>query len=169
VRLTVWNFELPAKPSLASLFGLRHDRSSAACEMILRHKLMPIPVNAEDAGRFATEFGLEWFNLGFSSGATWDKAEMLEPPSVETIEAKAKSFPAGAMLYNYTADEIVRFPQHSGLESALGSHPCVALSSYQASPVYGSFSNQKSKNHPFWKKTALNPGGFGGQSPPSWR
>ena len=25
---------------------------------------------------------------------------------------------------------------HSGLESALGSHPCVALSSYQASPLY---------------------------------
>ena len=45
------------------------------------------------------------------------------------------------------------------------SHPCVALSSYQASPVYGSFSNQKSKNHPFWKKTALNPGGLGGRAP----
>ena len=54
---------------------------------------------------------------------------------------------------------------HSGLESALGSHPCVALSSYQASPVYGSFSKQKSKKHPFWKKTALNPEGLGGQSP----
>jgi hypothetical protein len=26
---------------------------------------------------------------------------------------------------------------HSGLESALGSHPCVALSSYQAPPLYG--------------------------------
>src|SRR5215472_2397896 len=55
---------------------------------------------------------------------------------------------------------------HSGLESALGSHPCVALSSYQASPVYGSFSNQKRQNHPFWKKTALNPGGLGGAEPP---
>jgi catechol 2,3-dioxygenase-like lactoylglutathione lyase family enzyme len=27
---------------------------------------------------------------------------------------------------------------HSGLDSALGSHPCVALSSYQALPLYGS-------------------------------
>ena len=27
---------------------------------------------------------------------------------------------------------------HSGLESALGSHPCVALSSYQAPSLYGS-------------------------------
>ena len=26
---------------------------------------------------------------------------------------------------------------HSGLESALGSHPCVALSSYQACRLYG--------------------------------
>ena len=26
---------------------------------------------------------------------------------------------------------------HSGLDSALGSHPCVALSSYQAPPLYG--------------------------------
>jgi hypothetical protein len=26
---------------------------------------------------------------------------------------------------------------HSGLESALGSHPCVALSSYQAGGLYG--------------------------------
>jgi len=26
---------------------------------------------------------------------------------------------------------------HSGLDSALGSHPCVALSSYQALPFYG--------------------------------
>jgi hypothetical protein len=56
---------------------------------------------------------------------------------------------------------------HSGLDSALGSHPCVALSSYQASPVYGRFSNQKRKTHPFWKKTALNPGGLGAE-PPSW-
>jgi hypothetical protein len=111
VRLTVWNFELPVKPSLASSFGLRGDRSAAACELILRHKLMPIPVSTEDAGRFNREFGLEWFNLGFPSGATWDTANMREPPSVDTIEAKAKSFPAGAKLYNYTADEIVRFPE----------------------------------------------------------
>jgi hypothetical protein len=32
---------------------------------------------------------------------------------------------------------------HSGLDSALGSHPCVALSSYQASPLYGGCCNQK--------------------------
>ena len=56
---------------------------------------------------------------------------------------------------------------HSGLESALGSHPCVALSSYQAPPSYGNRGSPQKKNHPLWKKTAINPGGFGGQSPPS--
>src|ERR1039457_5696360 len=54
---------------------------------------------------------------------------------------------------------------HSGLDSALGSHPCVALSSYQAPPLYGGCPISPKKNHPLWKKSALNPGGLGGQSP----
>src|SRR5262245_49366973 len=56
---------------------------------------------------------------------------------------------------------------HSGLESALGSHPCVALSSYQASPLYGNVSNGQRTNEPILVEKAVNPGGFGGQSPPS--
>jgi hypothetical protein len=48
VRLTVWNFELPVKPSLVSSFGLQRDRSAAAYEVILRHKLMPIPVSTDE-------------------------------------------------------------------------------------------------------------------------
>jgi hypothetical protein len=39
---------------------------------------------------------------------------------------------------------------HSGLESALGSHPCVALSSYQAFPLYGKLRQEQKQNHPFW-------------------
>ncbi|MGI8959914.1 MAG: glycoside hydrolase domain-containing protein [Bryobacteraceae bacterium] len=111
VKLTVWNFELPLKASLASSFMLWHDQSAAACELILRHKLTPTPVPIEDAERFADEFGVEWFNTGFSSGANWDTAKMGPAPSVEAIQAKARHFPPGAKLYNYTADEIVRFPQ----------------------------------------------------------
>src|ERR1019366_5527922 len=55
---------------------------------------------------------------------------------------------------------------HSGLDSALGSHPCVALSSYQAPPLYGRWRNPTREKHPFWQKTALNPGGVGGAAPP---
>src|SRR5215813_4682580 len=58
---------------------------------------------------------------------------------------------------------------HSGLDSALGSHPCVALSSYQAPPLYGSRCDPPMPNHPLWRKTALNPGGEGGQPPPLGR
>lgn len=122
VRLKVWDFKLPAEPSLVSSFGLQRDRSAAAYEVVLRHKLMPIPVStdetpipipisAEDAARFAREFGLEWFDVGFPSGASYDTSKMREPPSVDTIEARVKHFPVGAKLYNYTADEIVRFPE----------------------------------------------------------
>jgi hypothetical protein len=111
VRLKVWNFELPVEPSLVSSFGLQRDRGSAAYELILRHKLMtipvstdepsiPIPISAEYAGRFAREFGLEWFEVGFPSGASYDTSKMREPPSVDTIQARVKNFPAGAKLYN---------------------------------------------------------------------
>src|ERR1035438_5081233 len=37
---------------------------------------------------------------------------------------------------------------HSGLDSALGSHPCVALSSYQAFLLYGSRGSPPKQNHP---------------------
>src|SRR6516162_452109 len=54
---------------------------------------------------------------------------------------------------------------HSGLESALGSHPCGALSSYQASSVYGNRRSRRQTNHPLWKETAINPGGLGAKPP----
>jgi hypothetical protein len=111
VKLTVWNFELPLRPSLASSFMLWHDRSPNACELILRHKLTPTPIPQEESKRYADQFGVEWFNAGFSSGANWDTPKMSRAPSVEEIKAKAARFPAGAKVYNYTADEIVRFPQ----------------------------------------------------------
>jgi hypothetical protein len=111
VKLTVWNFELPLKPSLASSFMLWKDRSAAACELILRHKLTPTPVPLEDAERFVHEFKMQWFNTGFSSGATYESGKMRPAPSVDAIKAKARRFPPGTTLYNYTADEIVRFPQ----------------------------------------------------------
>src|ERR1017187_9875389 len=57
---------------------------------------------------------------------------------------------------------------HSGLNSVLGSHACVALPSYQALPLYGWCWNQKRKDHPLWKRTALNSGGLGAGRLPFW-
>ena len=54
---------------------------------------------------------------------------------------------------------------HSGLDAALESHPCVALSSGQASLLYGGYGQARKQNHPFWRK-AINPGGMGA-APPS--
>src|ERR1022692_1739464 len=48
---------------------------------------------------------------------------------------------------------------HSGLESELTSHPCVALSSYQAPPLLRRLPIPPNKNPPLWKSTAINPGG----------
>lgn len=110
LELTVWNFELPLKPSLDSSFMLWKDKSAAACETILRHKLMPTPVPVENAMRFVEKYQLSSINLGLSSGADYNHGTMSPAPSVEEIQKIVRQLPSGRLLYNYTADEIVEFP-----------------------------------------------------------
>ena len=50
---------------------------------------------------------------------------------------------------------------HCGLDSALESHPCVALSSYQALPVYSGLAKRPRENTYTLVETALNPRGLG--------
>lgn len=52
-------------------------------------------------------------------------------------------------------------PRQSGPHEALGSHPCVALSSCEVLPVYGSPAVSPTANQPVWPK-AINPGVWGG-------
>ncbi len=111
IRLTVWNFELPLKPSLDSLFELNRDRSAAACELLLRHKLMPDPVPPDQARRFMDEFGLASADTGLSEDSYYNHLVVKPAPSVEQFKAAATRFPKGLPLHNYTADEIVQYPQ----------------------------------------------------------
>jgi len=109
-ELTVWNFELPLQPSLNSSFMLWKDKSAAACETILQHKLMPTPVSVQDAAGFVEKYQLSSINIGLSSGADYNHGTMSPVPSVEEIQKIARQLPSGPLLYNYTADEIVEFP-----------------------------------------------------------
>lgn len=110
LQLTVWDFELPLKPSLNSSFMLWKDKNAAACETILRHKLMPTPVPVQDAGAFVEKYHLSSINIGLSSGADYNRGIMNPAPSVPAIQEIARQLPSGPLLYNYTADEIVEFP-----------------------------------------------------------
>jgi hypothetical protein len=137
IRLTVWNFELPLKPSLDSSFMLWKDKTARACETILRHKLMPTPVPVPDAARFVAQYHLSSINLGLSSGADYDHGAMSPAPSVDVIRETARQFPAGPLLYNYTADEIVEFPHlYSAVKSwARNLHTAGILNLITMAPV----------------------------------
>ena len=55
---------------------------------------------------------------------------------------------------------------HSGLDSALGSHPCVALSSYQAPPLYGGCPNiAQEKSSTLDENCDKSWGAWGGKAP----
>ena len=109
-ELTVRNFELPLKPSLDSSFMLWRNKSTAACETILLHKLMPTSVPVRDAAGFVQKYQLSSINVGLSSGADYNHGTMSRALSVEEIQQIARQLPSGPLLYNYTADEIVEFP-----------------------------------------------------------
>lgn len=111
IVLNVWNFELPLKPSLGSSFAMDRDNSLAAIELLLRHKIMPTQAPPSAARRLIDSFGLTSVNAGFWSGASYGHGTMTPAPSVQEFKAVAARYPADLLLYNYTADEIVEFPQ----------------------------------------------------------
>ncbi|HZP84420.1 MAG TPA: glycoside hydrolase domain-containing protein [Chthonomonadaceae bacterium] len=111
IVLNVWNFELPLKPSLDSSFGMGRDKSLAAIELLLRHKIMPTQVPPSAARRLIDTLGLTSVNTGFWSGAYYGHGTMKPAPSVQELKEAAARYPADLLIYNYTADEIVEFPQ----------------------------------------------------------
>ncbi len=91
VELTVWDFDLPLRPSLRSRFG--------GGELVLQHKLMGegdyTRVNAINVGIWA-------------GGGSWECLPIRPAAPVETWTEKESSYPEEARqyLYNYTTDEI---------------------------------------------------------------
>ncbi|WP_060575080.1 MULTISPECIES: DUF4091 domain-containing protein [unclassified Pseudonocardia] len=105
VELTVLDLTLPARPALAGAFLSAGGLASVDAEL-LRHGAMPgVPVteldpSLRDGGRINAA------NTGFYSGADRETCTMRPPPPPEEIAETVRRAPAGALLYNYTADEI---------------------------------------------------------------
>ena len=111
LRLKVWDFELPLKPSLKSWFALNRSANRASYQELLRHKMMPSQVDPALERELIDRFGLTCLDLGFSSGAYWANPEMAGPPTVEHIRQRAALHQKDLHLYAYTADEIGGKPQ----------------------------------------------------------
>jgi hypothetical protein len=107
-NLTVWNFELPLKPSLRSSFTFWNPAGKDAIEELLRHRLMPlrIPEAASSERQWQSSLGLSMTGTGFWSGADNSNCTMQPAPSVKTLLASVAAHDSGLYLFNYTADEV---------------------------------------------------------------
>ncbi|MGL6338587.1 MAG: DUF4091 domain-containing protein, partial [Waterburya sp.] len=88
INLTVWDFELPVKPTMNSHFLPWKNRGENLTEELLRHKIVagPIagePLRPEQQKKLINKFGLSSVRLPFWSGANYQTCKMDPAPSVE--------------------------------------------------------------------------------------
>jgi hypothetical protein len=79
IELTVWNFTLPASPSLKSSFLFFQAGSLAADRELLRNKLTPLSTNPQDQPELMKQFGLNTTHIGPFSGADIGQRPMSAP------------------------------------------------------------------------------------------
>jgi hypothetical protein len=110
VKLEVWNFTLPLRPSLKSSFLLWSATDPASVQELLRHKLSPAKTLPSDERGLIDGFGLTSGDLGFWSGADISHCSMQPAPPVDLLRQAVATHAPDLFLYNYTADEIDRCP-----------------------------------------------------------
>jgi Domain of unknown function (DUF4091) len=142
IRLTVWNFELPVKPSLQSEFGFWEHKSKAAVVELLKHKLMPQAddIAPADERELIDRWGLTTLSLPFWSGANEATCKMAPAPPVTEFKAAAAQRQSDLRLSVRYADEIDNCPDlikpmqqwarhihQAGLTTAIAMTPTPAL------------------------------------------
>ncbi|MEO0928169.1 MAG: DUF4091 domain-containing protein [Cyanobacteria bacterium J06643_13] len=107
IRLTVWNFELPLKPSLDSAFlsWEQHDKNTLI--ELLKHRVTPAAnIAPEDERELIDRWGLSSIRLPFWSGANYQTCSMQPAPPAATIRQAGLQHQLDLMLYVYPTDEI---------------------------------------------------------------
>ncbi len=106
IRLKVWQFTLPLRPSLKSSFGLQGDLRQAAQQELLKNKVAPAVADTTTERTSVDQFGLASTGLGFWSGANIGHCAMEPPPTVSQIRREIRRHQPDVILYNYSADEV---------------------------------------------------------------
>ncbi len=115
ISLTVWNFTVPLKPSLRSLFGGGDSNLSAGGALaagieaeLLRNRLMPDTPNLVNESTDISQYGLNDFDLGYyenvSYGACTGSDLKPAPPTLTALQGAVNAQPTGLYLSDYTAD-----------------------------------------------------------------
>jgi hypothetical protein len=106
ISVKVWNFELPAAPTLKSSFLFFQAGSLAAHRELLRNKISPQSTSPGEQALLMKENGLSVTQAGPFSGADVGRCNMKPAPSVSEFKAIAAAQQPGLTLYDYSADEI---------------------------------------------------------------
>jgi Domain of unknown function (DUF4091) len=144
VNLTVWNFELPIRPSELSLWQLwppsPGNTISSLATALMRNKVMAWVDLAGNAASDMTNFGLSRSGLDYYSFIGIQcNGSYTSLPSTSQINAAASNFPSGLSLDLFLADEL------NGCPSAYAPIKTVAMSAHAAN---GSIKTMMTLNTP---------------------
>jgi hypothetical protein len=127
VTLTVWNFELPAQPSEASLWTLwppaAGNTISTLAQALMRHKVMGWVDIARSAFSDMTNFGLNRSGLDdYNRIDIKCDGSYRSIPSTSQINNMAANFPAGLALDFYVGDELNGCPRAYAALKTMGAN-----------------------------------------------
>jgi Domain of unknown function (DUF4091) len=105
ISLKVWNFSLPATPSLKTAFLFSHAGTLEAQQELLRNKISPSATPAVQMPLMKGR-GLNATDTGPFSGADVGNCKMSPAPDVNQFRLRAQNQQPGVLLYDYSADEI---------------------------------------------------------------
>ena len=105
ISLTVWNFTLPATPSLKTAFLFSHAGIAEAQKELLRNKISPSATPASQMPLMKGR-GLNATDTGPFSGADVGNCKMSPAPPVSQFKSRTTGQQPGVLLYDYSADEI---------------------------------------------------------------
>ena len=107
ILLTVWDFELPLKPTMNSLFDVWQNRGDSTAIEFVKHKVMPGKLRGGDnKQKLINEWGLNSVRLPYWSGANYQTCQMDPPPTTEQLKTAASPYPDDVLVYVFSVDEI---------------------------------------------------------------
>ena len=111
IVLTVWDFELPVKPTMNSYFNPWEDRGDNLTQELLKHRVMPGKhIQPGQQEELINEWGLNSIRLPFWSGANYHTCQISPAPIVEEIKQSSAPYDQSLLKFVYSVDEIDKCP-----------------------------------------------------------
>jgi hypothetical protein len=115
ISLTVWNFALPLRPSLKTLFGAGDSSLQAGGALaagiqaeLLRNRITPDTTGLASESTDIRQYGLNDYDMGYYENVSYGSCSGSDlqpaPPTVEALQTAVNKQPTGLYLNDYTAD-----------------------------------------------------------------